>query len=457
MPDEDHLNLCVNDFIASEIIRSMSDGLLVFDFQGRILSINPAAMELLNLQWEHIRDKTYADLFLNDSANDEFSDVLLSCIRNRQTRLRKEVPYRRTDGQLLDLAVTTSLLKTGSGKEEGGGVVMVLKDISDFKALDRARRRVLDHLSHELKTPLSIIKASLKQEAAKSQAAMERIERNLRRLQEIQVEVEDIVRTSEVEEHYPFRRWLDQILDLAESLAEGEPSCGDTLKDLRGRVESLFHLQSPEEETKRVKLGSSLQRVLETARNHSAHRRLEFAARLEADPEIIMSPVHLEKALMAPLKNAVENTPDGGIISVSLSLSGKTAQLEIRDTGVGITEESQKQVFGGFYHARDTNFYSTRRPFDFDAGGKGLDLLRLRIFADVYGFRIDWESTRCRYIPRESDPCPGDTEKCPHIRDREGCFQSGGTAFRLIFSVAKLTTSFEGPSGRPARGQSTSL
>jgi K+-sensing histidine kinase KdpD len=186
---------------------------------------------------------------------------------------------------------------------------------------------------------------------------------------------------------------------------------------------------------KKAKLGTSLQKALETAGRHSAHRRLEFIARLEADPEIIMNPVHLEKALMAPLKNAVENTPDGGIITVSLRVSKNTAQTEIRDTGVGITAESQKQIFGGFYHARDTNLYSTRKPFDFNAGGKGLDLLRLRIFAEVDGFRIDWDSTRCRYIPKETDLCPGDTEKCPHIRDREGCFQSGGTAFRLIFTV----------------------
>jgi signal transduction histidine kinase len=275
----------------------------------------------------------------------------------------------------------------------------------------------------------------LKQEVAKSHAAMERIQRNLRRLEEIQAEGEDIVKNSEVKEHYPFRRWLDQILDLAESLAEGEPSCGETLKDLRERVESLFHLSSSEEEMKRVKLGSSLQKVLETARGLSAQRRLEFIARLEADPEIIMNPVHIEKALMAPLKDAVENTPDGGIISVSLRVSGNTAQTEIRDTGVGITEESQKQIFGRFYHAKDTNFYSTRKPFDFAAGGKGLDLLRLRIFADANGFRIDWDSTRCCYIPKESGQCPGDTEKCPYIRDREGCFQSGGTAFRLTFPV----------------------
>ncbi|MBN2061569.1 MAG: PAS domain-containing protein [Deltaproteobacteria bacterium] len=436
IPDMDHMNLRVNDFIASEVLRSMSDGLLVFDFQGRILYINPAAMELLSLQWEHIRDKTYADLFLNDSANDEFSDVLLSCIRNRQTRLCKEVSYRRSNGQLIDLTLTTSLLKRDREGDGGGGVVMLLKDISEFKALDRARRRVLDHLSHELKTPLSIVKASLKPGAAKGNTALERIERNLRRLEDIQAEVEDIVKNSEVKEHYPFRRWLNQILDLTESLAEGASSYGGPLRELREQVESLFQLPGTEETLKRIKLGGSSWKVLEIARDHSAHRRLDFVARLEADPEIIMNPIHIEKVLMAPLKNAVENTPDGGIISVSTRISGDTAWLEIRDTGVGVTEESQKQIFGGFYHATDTNLYSTKRPFDFGAGGKGLDLLRLRIFAEADNFLIDWKSTRCRYIPKESDLCPGDTAKCPYIRDREGCFQSGGTVFRFAFPVS---------------------
>ena len=57
-----------------------------------------------------------------------------------------EEPYAR----LLDLAVTTSFLRLDPGKWKTPGIVVVFKDITEFKALDRARQRVLDHLSHQV-------------------------------------------------------------------------------------------------------------------------------------------------------------------------------------------------------------------------------------------------------------------------------------------------------------------
>jgi PAS domain S-box-containing protein len=436
MPDEDHLNLCVNDYIASVIIRSMSDGLLVLDFQGHILSINPAALEMLNLRWEEIRDKTYEEIFLNNPENDAFNDFLVSGIQKHESRPYREVPFYRGDGRLLDFAMTTSLLRSDNEDGEARGIVVVFKDITESKTLDRARQRVLDHLSHELKTPLAVITASMGHTAtSRNSAAMERIGRNLKRLEDIQFEVEDIVRQKDFEEHYPLKRWLEQILDLAEALAEGTPSCGETLQTVRSRMEELFKVERPVLQKQKVNLGQYLRRTVESARKLSSHRQIEFVTDIEEDPEIRTAPAVLEKALMAPVKNAIENTPDGGTIIVSLKTSDEKALVEIRDTGIGITEESQKQIFGGFYHARETDFYSTKRPFDFGAGGKGLDLLRLRIFGEVYHFQIEWESRRCRYIPRERDLCPGAITLCPHIRSKEECDRSGGTLFRLIFSL----------------------
>lgn len=434
MADDGHMNFCVNDFISSEIIRSVSEGLVVLDFSGRVLSINPAALKMLNLRWEDIRDKTAEDLTLKDPLNLAFRDVLRRCVQDRQGRHDEEATFRREDGEVVDLAVSTSLLKEAGGEE--GGVVMVLRDITEFKALDRARRRVLDHLSHELKTPLAVIAASLKRlEKAGERNVIERIERNLARLQDIQMEVEDIIRRREFQEQYPFQRWLAEILDLAEGLMEGVPSCGEPLQEARERIESLFRAQGPSGRKQRVMLGSCLQQIFQEARKQSAHRHLEFVSHIRTDPEVSIDPAVLEKVLMAPLKNAIENTPDGGTLSVSLEESGGKAQVEIKDTGVGITGESRKQIFKGFFHARDTNYYSTRKPFDFGAGGKGLGLLQVMIFSQLSDFQIEWESTRCGYIPTESDLCPGDNRLCPYIHGREECAESGGTVFRLLFRV----------------------
>ena len=49
--------------------------------------------------------------------------------------------------------------------------------------------------------------------------------------------------------------------------------------------------------------------------------------------------------------------------------------LVVHDYGVGITAENQKHIFEGFFVTRDTMAYSSQRPFDFNAGGKGADLL----------------------------------------------------------------------------------
>ena len=87
------MDFCVNDFISSEIIRSVSEGLVVLDFQGRVLSINPAALQMLDLRWEDIRDKTVGDLSLGDARNQAFHDLLQRCVLHRQGTLHEEATF----------------------------------------------------------------------------------------------------------------------------------------------------------------------------------------------------------------------------------------------------------------------------------------------------------------------------------------------------------------------------
>ncbi|PKN65327.1 MAG: hypothetical protein CVU57_10795 [Deltaproteobacteria bacterium HGW-Deltaproteobacteria-15] len=431
---DDSLNLCVTDDIASEIIRSMSDGLLVLDRRGMIVSVNPAALEMLDLHWKDVRERPFGDLFPFESANEEFRKTVMDCMQSHTPMRNKEVSFRTLDGGVKDLSVNASLLKRDeqSGAEEA--VVVVLRDMTEMKSLDRARKRVLDHLSHELKTPLAVIKGSLNHIKTSESPAIERIHRNLKRLEEIQSEVDDIIRHREIDESYPFGRWLAQILDLADLLSEGVPACGDSLRDLRAAIEGLF-IQGETVRDTRAGLGRVSRETLRKAKEQASHRDIHYVVHLDEDPEIAVPPEMLEKALMAPLKNAIENTPDGGTISISLETFGRKAVLSITDTGVGITEESRKQIFSGFYHARQTDFYSTKRPFDFGAGGKGLDLLRVRILSEAYGFGVECVSTRCRHLPEESQLCPGNTANCRHIRSPQECGKSGSTLFKLTFDV----------------------
>ena len=81
--------------------------------------------------------------------------------------------------------------------------------------------------------------------------------------------------------------------------------------------------------------------------------------------------------------------------------------LEVKDYGVGITEENRKLIFESNVTTYETMDYATKKPYDFNAGGKGFDLLRMKIFSERYHFKIGMDSRRCAFIfPRTTTFAP---------------------------------------------------
>jgi signal transduction histidine kinase len=424
--------LSVQDPITYAILDSMTEGVLVFDFGGHLIFSNPSAASMLNLPERVPEKSSYVDLFVGDPENDAFHDIILGGVRSREGQVCREVPFLRSDGVRMDLAVTTSFLRGGAGTDDTGGVVMVFRDISDSKALERARHRVIDHLSHELKTPIAIIRATLKQMDRKgSEVHLERIERNMNRLQEIQREVDDIVRRTRHNGPKPPGPWMLQMLDLLELVAKSDRVCEDPVRLLEEEIRGIFDV--PSAQPMPLPVAQAITEILDKVRGAAAHRQVAIESLIEGNPLVWIDPGAFEKVVMALLKNSIEATPDGGSVILSLHETGDEVIMEVKDTGIGITPESRTQIFGGFFHARDTNLYATGKPFDFGAGGKGLDLFHLKILADIYNFLIECESVRCRFIPKETDLCPGVVLLCPHVTGQAECALSGSTTFRVTF------------------------
>ena len=162
-------------------------------------------------------------------------------------------------------------------------------------------------------------------------------------------------------------------------------------------------------------------------------RDVRFKTNLEDDPVIRMDKSILKKVCIGLLKNAIENTHDKGRIDVSTHCENGVARLIIQDHGIGITADNQKNIFTGFYHTQETALYSSKRPYQFNAGGTGTDLLRIKKFSEKFGFTIKFKSTRCRYLPSNADSCPGNVFFCAHINDPMECRSSGGSVFTLDF------------------------
>jgi len=229
---------------------------------------------------------------------------------------------------------------------------------------------------------------------------------------------------------------LDECADELEALVADEVGDGRIVERIKKRIEEIF---GPKEgRSEEIFLDQFVFRALEEIKPRFSHRKIDLEPRLESIPPICMPVDPLEKLVVGLVKNAIENTPDEGKIEVETRKKGKGVELMVRDYGVGITTENQRRIFEGFFVTQETMNYSTKQEFDFNAGGKGADLLRMKIFSERYNFKINMASTRCGYIPLDQDLCPGNILKCGFCKEKSDCYASGGTTFTIFFPSAEV-------------------
>jgi PAS domain S-box-containing protein len=348
---------------------------------------------------------------------------------------KNEGTFDQTDIELLNMIGGTVALSIENARVSGE----LKRAYEEVTSLNRAKDKVINHLSHELKTPVAILSGSLNlllrrlSELPEKtwRPTIEMAQRNLDRIIDLQYEVEDIMEDKEYRTYGLLSFLLDQCTDELETLIAEEVGEGAVLERVRERIEDLF---GPKEVApKEINLAEYIEERLENLRPRFSHRSLEIITHLKAVPLIYMPADPLQKVIDGLVRNAIENTPDEGKIEIIVRKKGKGTEFMVHDYGVGIIEEDQKRIFEGFFTTRDTMDYSSKRPFDFNAGGKGADLLRMKIFSERYNFTIAMESSRCGFIPKEIDICPGRIRECGFCIRREDCLHSGETTFSLYF------------------------
>ncbi|MFH0844311.1 MAG: sensor histidine kinase [Pseudomonadota bacterium] len=227
---------------------------------------------------------------------------------------------------------------------------------------------------------------------------------------------------------------LDECADELEVLVVEEVGETSLVQRIRDRIDNLFGPK--ESRISEIRLDKFVKERIEALRPLFSHREINIIPHLKPVPPACVPQEVLQKVFDGLIKNAIENTPDEGRIEIIVLRKGEGAELVVYDCGVGITEENQKRLFEGFFTTQETMAYSSKRPFDFNAGGKGADLLRMKIFSERYNFKINMESSRCLFIPNEGDVCPGRISQCHFCTSRRDCYLSGATAFTVFFPPA---------------------
>jgi two-component system phosphate regulon sensor histidine kinase PhoR len=210
------------------------------------------------------------------------------------------------------------------------GAVLVLHDTSDLRRLERLRRDFVANVSHELKTPLSVIKVCV-----------------------------DTLLDGAVEDAGHRGRFLEQIGRQA-----------DRLHALILDLLSLARIESGDElfDFEAVSVEGVVRACLERHRPRAEARRQTVALEPPEGPPILAwaDEEALDQILENLLDNAVKYTPEGGTIRVGWRLAGARACVEVSDTGIGIPEADLPRIF--------ERFYRVDKARSREMGGTGLGL-----------------------------------------------------------------------------------
>ncbi len=355
---------------------------------------------------------------------------------------KKKGLFEDIDIELLEVVAGT----VGISIENARFSEEVKKAYKEVAIMNRAKGKAINHLSHELKTPVAILTGSmeaLKKRLSASgekkwESTIARIERNLQRIVEIQNETADIMENKEYSARTLLLKMLDSCKDELEVLLSKNIQDNVHPDNIMNSVKQMIDEKFGPSETgnENVDLNTFLPEFIDGLKKKYLKRDIDVELILSEKIPLISIPCDiLAKILEGLIKNGIENTPDGGRIVVKIETENDGILLKVHDFGVGIKDEDKVSIFGGFFTTQETLLYSTKNPYAFNAGGKGADLLRMKIFSERYGFNISLESQRCKFLIENKDySCPGDIEKCIYCKSQQECEQAGFTIFSVLFS-----------------------
>ena len=293
-----------------QITGSMSEGLVLLDEAGVILSINPAARRLLDAAENCVGQ----DLLTVDR------DVALSDALRQAAEQGHSEFHGQRNGREYQFDVTRI-------QSEGrtAGTVLLVFDVTERAFAERNRREFTANVSHELKTPLQGIigSAELLENGLVKQEDVPRFIGHIRsEAQRLVTLIGDIIRLSQLDEGEPMPAEPVELLALAREAAESLQSAA-------------------------------------AARN--------VTITVEGEPVELTGVRRLLYEIVFNLcDNAIKYNTDGGRVQVTVTKENETAAVTVRDTGIGIPPDQQDRVFERFYRVDKSHSKAS--------GGTGLGL-----------------------------------------------------------------------------------
>lgn len=331
------------------LIESLADGVLSFDLDGRIVSLNSAATRLFGYSIEEVRGQRCADV-LHGVSERERPLCEAGCPLKRITDVTSAAEPIQSkewitcrDGSTKLIAHDAAPLKDGSGRVVGA--ISIIRDISREEQCARLNADLISLISHELSAPLTDISLATELlEGANLEQPRQR----------------DILRVVS-QESTRLVRLVDEVREVS-------------------RLE-LGQLQLTLEPLLLTPILAHMVRTYET--QHGDHH---FELQTPRAPVFVLANLSaLEVILKNLLQNAVLYSPAGTTITVNVGTRLGDIIVCVSDLGIGIAPDQLERVFERFYRIPDKAGNK--------AGGSGLGLYMARILVEAQGGEI-WAASQ---------------------------------------------------------------
>lgn len=315
-----------------EILKNMTDGVVAFGVDGKVIHINPTAQKMFKVaDYETIE---FDSFFENIGVDIKLGDLLY--LENISIVER-------------DIILDNSILKaTFSAFEDEldktRGIIVVLHDVTKQQKLELSRREFVANVSHELRTPLTTIKSY-------SETLSEMVEDST---------AQSFTHTI-ISETDRMTRLVKDLLVLS------------SLEHSKEAVKAKFDISG---------LVSDVVSTMQLVASEQGHRLL-----LEMDkklPAFYGDRDKIEQLLYNIISNAIKYTPNGGKIEVKALKVYNDIIIKIKDNGIGIPQKDLPRIFERFYRVDKAR--SRQR------GGTGLGLAISQGIAEAHDGKISISS-----------------------------------------------------------------
>ena len=322
----------------ASIVRNLSDGLIVLDDKGKISLLNPQSEKILEIPQKEMVGKKIGDFEGVERMNPLFKlfKKELKSIFRKEIFIDKEL--------ILEVSTVPMII---SGTEFG--TIIILHDITREKTVERMKTEFVSLAAHQLRTPLSAIKWTIKMLLEGDAGEINESQRDL---------IEKSYQSNE--------RMIGLINDLLDitRIEEGRYLYNPTLDDLINVTESVVKASQDTIKKKGVKF--------------------EFKKPPKRIPRVMMDTEKIRLVIQNLLENAIRYTPSGGKVTISIKSDKNKIEFQIGDTGVGIPKEQQLKIFSKFFRGSNVTKLETE--------GSGLGLFIAKNIIEAHGGKIWFES-----------------------------------------------------------------